>query len=493
MEDIYQEHKYVKTEEEAACVAIRNGTTDVCSGFPYHDSLLKGIQEGICAHSDMEAALYRTFSLRFQLGLFDPPQQQPYWNVPLTEVGTPANQGNNLLATLSSMTLLKNDGNTLPIPTGSKIAVIGPHSNATSALVGSYLGQLCDDDSLNCITSPFQAIASMNAGGSVVMEEGTDGLTSNSTAGFAKAVAAAQASDYVVLFLGIDETLEGETHDRTSIDLPYIQHQLASTIAAVGKPTAVVLLNGGMLDVSQEANNAAIGAILEAGYPGQFGAQAIAMTLFGTNDHLGGKLPYTIYPSAYTQQIMMSEMEMDVGPGRSYRYYTGPTVYPFAYGLSLTTFSVANVTAPVGDAAIVTASAFDHKLAAAAGGNDKRVLSYVVNVTNTGTRTGDEVVFAFMYPQHDTITSPAVKANALIKQLVDYQRVHLAPGQSTTVTLQVSAASLRLAAKPSGDLVSVSGQFIISITNGVDQVTNHTVKVVGDEVVAVPFPGSRAK
>jgi hypothetical protein len=316
------------------------------------------------------------------------------------------------------------------------------------------------------------------AGGSTVMSAGCQ-LTKNDTSGFAAAVAAAQAADVVVLFLGIDLSIEGESNDRTSIDLPYIQHQLAAAIAAVGKPTAVVLINGGMVDVSEEVANKNIGAILEVGYPGMRGSYGISATLFGDNDHLGGKLPYTIYPANYVNQINMSVMELDVGPGRTYRYYSGPVVYPFGYGISLTTFSVANVSAPSAAAAVLPTEA-----------SPSRVLSYAVNVTNTGSRTGDEVVFAYMYPQKETLTSPSVASSALIKQLLDFQRVHLAPGQSQTVTLSFSTASFRMVAKPSGHIVSTPGVFTLQITNGVDQVINHTVTVLGDEVVVERFPGA---
>ena len=142
IEDIYLQHKYVKTEAEAACVAVRNGTTDVCSGFPYHDALLDSVKQGLCAQADVDAALYRTLKLRFELGLFDPVEDQPYWAVPLSAVNSTESQATNWLATLSSMVLLQNNGGVLPLPTGKSVAVIGPHANAQAALVGNYLGQV---------------------------------------------------------------------------------------------------------------------------------------------------------------------------------------------------------------------------------------------------------------------------------------------------------------------------------------------------------------
>jgi beta-D-xylosidase 4 len=134
--NIYKDHKYVKTEVEAACVAVRNGTCDVNSGPVYHNALLQSVDEGLCSMKDVEAALFRTFKLRVDLGLFDPIEDQPYWHVPLSAVGAQASKDNSLLASLSSMVLLQNDASTLPLVSGGHIAVIGPHANATLTLVG---------------------------------------------------------------------------------------------------------------------------------------------------------------------------------------------------------------------------------------------------------------------------------------------------------------------------------------------------------------------
>jgi beta-D-xylosidase 4 len=307
------------------------------------------------------------------------------------------------------------------------------------------------------------------------MSPGCD-LNSNSTNGFAAAIAAATAADFVVLALGIDGSIEGEGHDRKAIDLPGQQHALAAAIAAVGKPTAVILINGGMMDVSAEAANPAIGAILETGYAGFLGGTVIAQTLLGQNDHLGGKLATTWYPADYVNQIVMSEMELDVGVGRGYRFYAGPVVFPFGYGLAYTSFSVLPQSAPPAHATLATEGSY------AAGAS--RLMSYSVNVTNTGSVTGDEVVQGYFSPDY----VPLHPTSRLIRQLFGYQRVHLAPGESAVVSFDVSSETLRMADKASGDLVSTPGTFGISLTNGAGAEVRHTLVVTGEEVVAVPFP-----
>ena len=451
--------------------ALRDGQTDVCSGNVYANSLLPALAAGLVAREDVDLALSHTLKLRMRLGLFDPPSSSPYWSTPLTAVGTPASAATNLLVTQSSMVLLKHDGKTLPLPTGKAIAVIGPHGNATGTMTGNYLGQICPDNKSDCIVSPFQALAAANVGGTTTYTQGCD-LTKNGTAGFAAAIAAAQAADFVVLALGIDLTVEGEAHDRSSIALPGSQHALAAAIGALGKPTALFLLRGGVVDVSAELAAPGIGAILDAAYPGFLGGRVIADTLLGRNEHLGGKLAQTYYASSYLAQMNFTDMELDSGVGRGYRFFTGTPLLPFGWGLSLTSFALALASGPASGALPTEAGA------------PSTTLSYTVTVTNTGAVAGDEVVQAYFLPQ----ATPSQPRSKLRKQLFDYQRVHLAPGAQAQVSFTVSSATLRLVDRDSGDSVSTPGQFDVLFTNGVDQSLHNPVTVSGAEVRVKPFP-----
>ena len=461
IEDIYKEHKYVVTEAEAACVALVNGTTDVCSGAPYHNALMQ------CPHDAINAALFRTFKLRFQLGLFDPPTS-PYWNTPLSVVDTDASRALNLLATRESMVLLKNDA-FLPLPRGKTIAVIGPHALAQESMVGNYLGQLCPSNAFDCIQTPFAAISAKNVGGKTL--SAVTGLTKNVSHEWTDAIAIAKQADIIVLALGIDGSIEGESNDRTSIDLPALQHALVAALSDLNKPMAIFLLHGGSLDTTPELSDANVRVIVDAFYPGMVGAAAISDTLFGDNPSLGGKMPYTSYPATYVEEIKMSEMELDVGPGRGYRFYTGQPVYPFGYGLSLTTFTLALASGP-STGALVTEKV------------PSKTLTYVVTVTNTGSVAGDEVVEAFFAPQ----TTPSQPKSKLIKQLFGYTRVHLEKGASQQVTFTVDSASVRMVDRDTGATVSTPGSFDIVFTNGVDQTLHNAVTVSGAEVLVATFP-----
>ena len=316
------------------------------------------------------------------------------------------------------------------------------------------------------------ALQAANTGGSVTYTQGCE-ISKNDTSGFPAALAAAAAADVVVLALGIDGSVEGESHDRTSIDLPGAQHALAAAVAAVGKPTALFVLHGGAVDLTAERDAAGIGAIIDGGYAGFLGGAAIAATLLGDNDNLGGKLAATVYPASYTAQISEAEMELDVGVGRGYRFYGGPVVWPFGYGLSLTTFALAPVSSPPA-AALVTEAV------------PSATLTYVVSLTNTGARAGDDVVQAYFAPQ----STPSQPASKLIKQLFAYERVHLAPGASAQLTFAVDSATLRLVDRASGDTVSAPGSFDIIFTDGNGQTLHNAVTVAGAQVTVERFPGA---
>ncbi len=156
------------------------------------------------------------------------------------------------------------------------------------------------------------------------------------------AVAAAQQADVVLAFVGLSPELEGEEMpihiegfsggDRTDIKLPAAQQHLLEAVAATGKPLVVVLMNGSALAVQWAQQHA--NAVLEAWYPGEAGAAAIAETLSGKNNP-AGRLPVTFYASvdqlpAFTDYSMAN---------RTYRYFKGTPLYGFGYGLSYTTFA----------------------------------------------------------------------------------------------------------------------------------------------------------
>jgi beta-glucosidase len=236
----------------------------------------------------------------------------------------------------------------------------------------------------------------------------------------ADAVQAAQQADVVVLCLGITSRLEGEEMrirtggfvggDRTSLDLPAPQERLLERIAQIGKPTVLVLLNGSALAVNWAQDH--VPAILEAWYPGQAGGTAIANVLFGDYNP-GGRLPVTFYKSAND----LPPFDDYTMAGHTYRFFEGTPLYPFGYGLSYTTFAYQRL----------------RSSADTLRGNDTVTVS--VDVTNTGSRAGDEVVQLYVSQSFSsTVPRP-------LQDLRGFQRVRLQPRETRTVSFPITAAA----------------------------------------------------
>ena len=233
-----------------------------------------------------------------------------------------------------------------------------------------------------------------------------------------EAVAAAQQADVAIAFVGLSPELEGEEMpikvegfsggDRTDIKLPAAQQHLLEAVVATGKPLVVVLMNGSALSVTWAQEHA--NAILEAWYPGEAGAEAIADTLSGKNNP-GGRLPVTFYASV-DQLPDFSDYSM---ANRTYRYFKGAPLYGFGYGLSYTSFAYSNL----------------HAAKALKAGETLKVEA---DVKNTGASAGDEVAELYLTPPH-TDVSPNLA-------LAGFNRVHLAPGETKHVVFELDPRTL---------------------------------------------------
>ena len=258
-----------------------------------------------------------------------------------------------------------------------------------------------------------------------------------------QAVAAAAKSDAIVVFLGLSPEIEGEempVHvqgfdggDRKTIELPAVQQQLITALAATGKPLVIVLMNGGALALQSAGQKAA--AILEAWYPGQAGGAAIAETLFGENNP-SGRLPVTFYAS--TDQLPpFNDYAMK---DRTYRYFTGTPLYPFGYGLSYTCFQYAS-----GRLSTETLQAGDS-------------LTVSAQVKNSGARDGDETVELYLIPKAIITGSP-------LRTLVGFEKIHLSKGETKAIQVTIAPRQLSLVA-PDGIRSVQPGEYELYIVGG---------------------------
>ena len=392
------------------------GGTDIDSGGTYLQNLARAVTDGELKVEYAKLGLKNSYKMRMMMGLFDPATDNEYKHIQTDEVGSAASQAKSLLAAEKGMVLLKQGP--LPFAKGKKVAVIGQSVSNTGDMTGNYDGPLCPNGGSSCFPNLGQAVNSSNVGGTTTVVASTD---------VAKAVDAAKAADQVILVVDNARDGGGEGHDRMTIGLSADQIALANAVIAANTNTVLVLINGGLISIDGLTETAA--AILEAFMPGVHGGTAIASTIFGENNP-GGKLPVTMYHSSYINQTNFLSMDMNEGPGRSYKYFTGTPLYEFGFGLSYTTFTLKWPTPPP---AVTVARA------------SAPAVTYNVTVTNTGGVEGDEVVLAFTKPAHTAALTQSVGgAPVEIKRLFGFKRVTLAPGASTTVSFELTPAHLAL-------------------------------------------------
>jgi beta-glucosidase len=259
---------------------------------------------------------------------------------------------------------------------------------------------------------------------------------------FEEALEAARKSDVVIFVGGLTGDVEGEEMtvnypgfaggDRTDIRLPATQQKLLEALHATGKPVVLVLTTGSALGVDWAKAN--LPGILVAWYPGQRGGNAVADVLFG-DANPSGRLPVTFY-KADEKLPAFDDYAM---AGRTYRYFGGEPLYPFGHGLSYTTFGYSGLK-------------LDRTRVAKDG-----ALRATVEIRNTGTRAGDEVVQLYLRPQSSA-------PGQALKNLRGVQRVHLQPGQTRQVSFELTPAkALRHYDEKAGSYVADPGRYEVQI------------------------------
>jgi beta-D-xylosidase 4 len=278
-----------------------------------------------------------------------PPGTVEWTSIGKAVVNSTAHQTVAYDAALQSMVMLKNTG-VLPLKQGAKVAVIGPFGICQQCYVGPYFGDdICyaPEESLktrtyDCIPTIASQIAAVNAGGTTTVAEGV-AISGSNSSGVAAALALVEAADVVVLAIGIDHSIEHEGKDAPDSALPGLQESFSLQVLAKKKPTVLLLMGNDCNGIDKLIAGSA--AIVRGFYPATHGARALASLLFGKANRWG-KLPVTMYPHGYLQQLPAMGAHTGTAysfaqpPGRSYRYYTGTPLFKFGTGLSLTTFNI---------------------------------------------------------------------------------------------------------------------------------------------------------
>jgi len=254
-------------------------------------------------------------------------------------------------------------------------------------------------------------------------------------------MAIGEAADVIVLCLGTTKDQEREGKDREDTKLPGNQEMFAHNVFRLKKPTVLVLVNGGQIALDNLVEKPV--AIVEAFNPNGMSI-AIAMSIFGLENRWG-KLPYTLYPHNVMQDFDMSNYDMTAKPGRTYRYFSGKPIYPFGYGLSLTTFDIVSCQQ-------------QHRQGHRAMGT----MTIVCRVANTGTRAGDEVLQVYHSVSFKVKDHPVP-----IKRLINFERIYIGPGQEEKVIFSLDPKRDFELVNQDGKRVLYPGRHKLQITNGV--------------------------
>jgi beta-glucosidase len=400
--------------EDAGMMALRAGV-DVDLGGNCYAQLIDAVQKGKVSEALVDTAASHVLRLKFEMGLFD----HPYANAKLaaTEVRSAAHKDVALRVAQASITLLKNNANTLPLQKNMHVAVIGPNADNVYNMLGDYTAPQEDGNVKTVRMGIQQKIGEANVTyvkGCAIRDTTQDDIE--------QAVAAAREADVVVAVVGgssardfktsykatgaaetndkaLSDMESGEGFDRATLTLLGHQGRLLAELKKTGKPLVVVYIEGRPLDKNWAAEQA--DALLTAYYPGQEGGTAIADVLFGDYNP-AGRLPFSV-----PRNVGQLPVYYNRKAPAPHNYVESPAtpLYPFGYGLSYTTFNYGPMTVtPTGT----------HRYEVA------------LNVTNAGSRDGDEVVQLYLRHLHASVVTP-------LKQLIRFQRIHLKSGETRQV------------------------------------------------------------
>ncbi len=431
IERLYKVHHVAATPKDAVCLAIRSGVDMQFYDFAhdvFQQALIDCVHENTLSSMDLDRAVRSVLRVKFMLGLFDRPLVDPglsdrtYRSQPHLAV--------SLRAARESMTLLKNDKGLLPLSKStSNIAVIGPNGNV--ARYGDY-----EKEENGLHLSLLDGLHKEVPQAKIEFDDGKD---------IASAVSRARGADVVILGLGERQGVSGEGFDRSSLDLPDNPEELLEAVVATGKPVIMVLENGRPLTIPWARTH--VPAILEAWYPGEFGGQAIAETLFGDNDP-AGRLTVS-FPRSVGQ--LPDFYNTDPSRKRKYVDDDGEALFPFGFGLSYTTFRYAHL--------LVQAPAASHD-----------AVRVSVEVTNTGEREGDEVAQLYLRQDTSSVETP-------VRSLKGFSRIHLKPHEARIVSFDVPQSELAVW-NAEGKWVTEPGTFTVWAggNSHAELTTNFTLK-----------------
>jgi beta-glucosidase len=426
IDEMIGRHHIADNCADAARYAIRAGVDIELPFEKCYAMLPELVRSGQVPESLINEAVTRMLRAKFELGLFD----HPYVDAKRAEEvsNTPADQQLALQAAHEAITLLKNQNSLLPLDRNKtkRIAVIGP--NAADVHLGGYSGRPGRGVSiLEGIRDKVSGKGEvLYAEGSRITESAPDWNADSVVPAdpeldqqrIAQAVATIQKAEVGIVVVGENEQTvreewaENHLGDRDDLNLLGRQDELVKRLLATGKPIVVVLIHGRPNSINFIAAN--VPAILDGWYLGQEGGTALADVLFGDYNP-AGRLPITV-PRSVGQ--LPDYYYSKPTAKRGYLFADKSPLFPFGFGLSYTTFKYSNLR--MARASITPTG----------------TTSVSVDVTNTGTRAGDEVVQMYIRDDVSSVTRP-------VKELRGFERISLKPGETKTVSFTIGPEALQ--------------------------------------------------
>jgi beta-glucosidase len=425
-----------------SALALNAGIDMDMQGLGFINTLQQSLNNGLIKESQIDQACRRVLEAKYKLGLFDNPYKYLDENRLKTEILTPEHLATARKIAARSMVLLKNENHTLPIRKKGKIAVVGPFANAKVDLLGAWV-MLRDKKSITSVAEGIKNVGgndvevitakganitddpylkeSLNSPFAAFMGEKIEDEKRTPEQMIDEALNVTSDADVIIAVLGESAAMSGEASSRSDISIPESQRNLLRALLKTGKPLALVMINGRPLTIQWENEN--IPAILEAWAPGTEGGNAIADVLFGDYNP-SGKLTMT-FPRSVGQIPVYYNHKSTGRPFDSKNKFTSKyldipndPIYPFGYGLSYTTFEYSDVE--------LNKTRFK--------GNNKLVAK--VTLSNTGDKAGEEVVQLY-------ISDPVASISRPVKELKNFKKVMLQPGEKATVTFEVTLDDLK--------------------------------------------------
>lgn len=462
---LYGIHHVAESKKEAVRQCLEAGL-NVRTDFTRPDEFIRYVRElvkeGKLDIKRVDELVGQVLSVKFWIGLFDQPYTGDQRKASAI-VSCPEHLDMALRASRECVALLKNDKGMLPLGTRYKrIAVVGPNAHSRG-----YVSTHYGPTNYQAFSSLYDGLRRVYEGTDVSVEYAKginlvckgwpenelipDTLTAAEQRMIAEAEALARRSDVVVLAVGDDVTTSGESRTRTSLDLPGHQQALVEAMVRTGKPVVLVLIWGRPATINYADRHCP--AILAAGYPGAQGGRALAESIKGDYNP-GGRLPGT-----WPRTVGQLPMNIPTKPNANYEpnnYTVGNKglLYCFGHGLSYTTFAYDSLRID--------------SLNTATGQCLVRF-----RVTNTGSVAGDEVPQMYL---NDAVSSTTTYE----KLLRGFDRIHLKPGESRTLTFPIVPDDLTMFDRE-GHLVVEPGEFRVMIGASYDDIRLRTSFFVGTD------------